>query len=48
MAKDVAKLQNINKEAHRKCVIGTSDRAHMNKSSNNRPYSSNVIAYKIR
>ena len=48
MAEDVMKLQNINKETHDKCVISISDRAHMNENSKSRPYSPQVVAYKIR
>ena len=48
MAEDVIKLQNINKETHDKCVISISDRAHMSENSKSRPYSPQVVAYKIR
>ena len=48
MAKDVAKLQSLNKEAREKCVVGESDRAHMDKNSLYRPFSSEVVAYRVR
>ena len=48
MSKDVAKLQTLNKEAREKCVIGESDRAHMDKNSLYRPFSSEVVAYQVR
>ena len=48
MSEDVAKLQILNKEAREKCVIGESDRAHMDKGSLYRPFSSEVVAYQVR
>ena len=48
MAKDVEKLQNLNQQAHEKCVIKESDKSHMDKNSLYTPYSSKVVGYKLR
>ena len=45
---DVQRLKQLNKEAFDNCVISHSDKAHMEKNSLYRPFSPEVIAYKVR
>ena len=48
MAQDVERLQNLNQQASEKCVIEESDKSHMDEKSLYRPFSSEVVAYKVR
>ena len=48
MAQDVERLQNLNQQAREKCVIEESDKSHMDEKSLYRPFSSEVVAFKVR
>ena len=48
MAQDVKRLQNLNQQAREKCVIEESDKSHMDEKSLYRPFSSEVVAFKVR
>ena len=48
MKKDIAHLQNLNKETKERCIINESDRSQMNSDSQYRPWSPDVIAYEIK
>ena len=48
MAQDVERLQNLNQQASEKCVIEESDKSHMDEKSLYRPFSSEVVAFKVR
>ena len=48
MKEDVRILQELNEEAKNRCVLGNSDRDHMDRKSLYRPFSHEVVAYKIK
>ena len=48
MSKDLKTLKDLNQEAKERCIEGESDKSHMQEESLNRPWSPDVIAYKIK
>ena len=48
MSKDLKTLKDLNQEAKERCIESESDKSHMQEESLNRPWSPDVIAYKIK
>lgn len=48
MKEDISTLHELNKEAKERCLISETDRDHMDKKSLYRPFSHEVVAYKIK
>ena len=48
MTEDVKILQELNQEAKDRCLISETDREHMDRKSLYRPFSHEVVAYKIK
>ena len=48
MSNDLKTLKDLNQEAKERCIESESDKSHMQEESLNRPWSPDVIAYKIK
>ena len=48
MKTDLKKLHDISEAVEKKCIMEKSDREHMNKGSMYRPFSQDVIAFKVK